>query len=117
MRRTLVLMLVALFVSIGFAGGTAAGQETQGKKEKVAVEKQLIWRGTIVRFDKEASTLTIRSKGVERVVHYADSTRWTQGTKHIDVSQFKEGADVVCRGKADEKGEFHANRVDLKRLP
>jgi len=117
MRRTLVLMLAALFVSIGFAGGTAAGQETQGRKEKVAAEKQLIWRGTIVRFDKEASTLTIRSKGVERVVHYGDSTRWTQGTKYIEASQFKEGADVVCRGKADEKGEFHADRIDLKRLP
>jgi len=115
MRRTLVLMLAALFVSIGFAAGTAAGQETQEKK--VAAEKQLTWRGTIVRFDKEASTLTLRSKGVERIVHYDDSTRWTQGTKYIDASQFKEGADVVCRGKADEKGEFHANRIDLKRLP
>jgi len=31
------------------------------------------------------------------------------------MSEFKEGSDVICLGSADEKGEFRATRIDLRR--
>jgi hypothetical protein len=31
------------------------------------------------------------------------------------MSEVKEGADIICLGKSDEKGEFLATQVDVRR--
>ncbi len=78
------------------------------------------WSGMIVRSDKDASTLTVRKRGtnVEKTVHYNSSTKWThqEGTEvtTIDMSEVKDGDRVIALGKYDEKGEFHATRIDLR---
>ena len=54
-----------------------------------------------------------RRTGVEKKVYFDSSTKWTEGKKIIDKSEFKEGTDVICLGKYDEKGELHATQVNL----
>jgi len=76
---------------------------------------QVRWHGTLVRFNKDASTLDVRKGDIERRIYYDSSTVWTKGTKAVEMSEIKEGSDVICQGKTDEKGEFHATRIDLRR--
>ena len=115
MKRALVVSLVAAFVVMGLT--VAAAQE----KMKAAT-KTARWEGTIVRSDKDASTLTVRRGGtnIEKVVHYDADTKWTHQVKGkvepIDMAEVKDGDRVICMGSYDDKGEFHATRID-KRLP
>jgi Cu/Ag efflux protein CusF len=112
MRKILVLTLLSLFVTLAFAAPPARAQE---KKEKpAAAAKQLRWHGSLVRINKDVSTLNVRKGSLERTIHYDASTRWTKGKKAIEMSELKEGSDIICLGK-DEKGEFIATQVDLRR--
>ncbi len=83
--------------------------------------KEARWSGMIVRSDKDASTLTVRKRGttLEKIVHYDSSTKWTtqegKEVKPIEMSEVKDGERVICIGSYDEKGEFHATRVDLRK--
>jgi len=113
MKRILIVVLLGVLATIGFAAQTSIAQE---KKEKPAVAaKELRWHGTLVRFNKDNSTLDVRKGAVERTIYYDSSTKWTKGSKTIEMSEVKEGSDVICLGKTDEKDHFHATRVDLRR--
>jgi hypothetical protein len=65
--------------------------------------------------DKDLSTLDVRRQSIEKRIYYDSSTKWTEGTKAVEMSEFKENADVICLGTYDEKGHFHATRIDLRR--
>lgn len=110
MKRALVVSVVALFVVAGLA---TAAQKKAGPKR---------WEGTIVRSDKDQMTVTVRRGGtnIEKVVHYTADTKWTHQVKGkvepIEMSEVKDGDRVICLGSYDDKGEFHADRID-KRLP
>jgi len=114
MKRSLVVSIVAVLVVAGLA--IAAG------KEKAAGTKQTKWEGTVVRSDKDQSTLTVRRGGtnIEKVVHYTADTKWTHQVKGkvepIEMSEVKDGDRVICLGSYDDKKEFQATRID-KRLP
>jgi Ni/Co efflux regulator RcnB len=113
MRRILVLMLLGLLVTIGFAAPTAIAQE---KKEKAAATaKAARWHGLVVRVSKDASTLDVKRGNSERRIYFDSSTQWTKGKEVIEMGQVKEGSDVICLGKFDEKGNFHATQIDLRR--
>jgi len=113
MRKILVLMLLGLLATIGFTAPTATAQE---KKEKPAVAaKEARWHGLIVRINKDASTLDVKRGNSERRIYFDSSTQWTKGKVVIEMSQLKEGSDVICLGKFDEKGDFRATRIDLRR--
>jgi len=73
------------------------------------------WHGIIVRINKDQSTLDVRKGNIEKKIHFDSSTKWTRGTKTIDMSEFKEGADVICLGTF-EKGNvvMNATRIDLR---
>lgn len=119
MRRVAVALL-AVFAVVGLALSAAA--QDQMKSEMKKATKQARWEGTITRSDKDASTLTVRKSGgnIEKVVHYDASTKWTHQEKGkvepLEMAEVKDGDRVICLGKYDEKGEFHADRID-KRLP
>jgi hypothetical protein len=118
MKRWATLVLLALWAIVGLAGmGTAQDQDSKGSdtKAKMSSAKAARWHGTIVRSNKDDSTLTVRRQNVERKVHYDGSTKWTRLNKPADMSEFKDGADVICLGNYDEKGELHATRIDLRR--
>jgi len=120
MKRVVLLML---FTAITAMGVTVEAAVAEGKEGKMgAAQKEARWTGTIVRSAKDNSTLTVRKDGgmVEKIVHYDADTKWTKQEKgkieSIDSSQVKEGNRVICVGSYNEKGEFHATRIDL-RLP
>jgi Ni/Co efflux regulator RcnB len=112
MRKVLLLVLLGLMATIGVAAATAIPQE---KKEKpTATAKEARWHGIIVRINKDTSTLDVKRGNSERKIHFDSSTAWTRGKKVIEMSELKEGSDVICLGKSDEKGEFLATRIDLQ---
>jgi hypothetical protein len=110
-----MMVLIAVFAAIGLA---AQGSMAKEKKAKTASTKEARWHGMIVRSDKDASTLTVRRRGqtVEKIIHYDSSTKWTtsKGQKAIDASAVKDGDEVICLGKYDDKNEFQATKIDLR---
>jgi cytochrome c-type biogenesis protein CcmE len=112
MKRILVVVLLGILVTMGFVVTTSVAQE---KKEKPAVAaKEVRWHGMVVRFNKDASTLDVRKGTNEKKIYYDSSTTWTKREKTVEMSEVKEGSDVICLGKYNEKGEFHATRIDLR---
>jgi hypothetical protein len=108
MRKVLASLLIVLFVVVGLA----AQEKAAGEKKK-----EVRWHGTIIRSDKDGSTLTVRQRGgtIERVVHYTSATRWTKLNKPGgDPSEFKDGSRVICLGNYDENKNFVATRIDLR---
>jgi cytochrome c-type biogenesis protein CcmE len=113
MRKVMFLVLVAVFAAAGLmTQGTVAQEKTEKMK---GAGKELRWHGVIVRINKDESTMDVRKGTIEKRIHFDSSTQWTQGTKPAEMDKFKEGSDVICLGKPDEKGEFVATRVDLRR--
>lgn len=111
MRKLLFLLLVGVFAFAGYCVQSTVAQDTQGT---AAAEKPARWHGVIVRFDSDNSAMDVRRGSIEKKVYYDSSTKWTQGKTVIEMSQVKEGADVICLGKYDDKGQLHATRVDLR---
>jgi len=113
MRKIMLFVLLAVFAAAGLTVRGTMAQETE--KKTTASAKQGRWHGTIIRISKDQSTLDVRRRGIERRIHFDDSTKWTGGGKAVEMSEFKEGSDVICLGTFDEKGEFHATRIDLQK--
>jgi hypothetical protein len=112
-RRVSLYLLVCLISLGGYGVGTAVAQEQPAKP--AAGERHLRWHGVIVRINKDQSTMDVRKGTVERKIHFDSSTQWTKGKQVLpDMSEFKEGSDVICLVKAGEKGELHATRVQLQ---
>jgi Ni/Co efflux regulator RcnB len=113
MNKVIVILLAAVFAAAGLTTQKATAQE---KQEKTATAvKAARWHGRIVRMNKDLSTLDVRRQGIEKTIYYDSSTRWTHGMKALEMSEFKEEDDVICLGTYDEKGKFHATRIDLRR--
>jgi len=103
---------VAVFAFAGYGNRAGVAQETK----PAAPKDQLRWHGTIVRLSKDQSTLDVRKGTITKTIHYDSSTKWTQaqGKQPAEMSAFTEGSDVICLGKADEKGSFIATQIDLR---
>lgn len=112
MRKVIVILLFVMFAMVGLAPHNAVAN---GQQKAAAAPKQGRWHGIIVRMDKEGSTLDVRRDNTVRTIYYDSSTKWTEGTKVIEMSEFKEGMDVICLGTYDEKGHLHATRIQLQR--
>ncbi len=114
MKKVSMMMLVALFAVIGLAVRPATAQEKKEMKANAA--KEYRWHGQVVRSNKEKSTLTVRKRGqnVEKVIHYDSSTKWTAETKTIDMSEVKDGDEVICLGQYNDKKEFIATRIEKR---
>ena len=114
MRRAMLCVLVAVFAFAGYGNRVAFAQETKAPAPK----DQLRWHGTIVRWGKDQTSLDVRKGTVVKTIHVDSSTKWTQTqagkVKPAEMSAFTEGSDVICIGKADEKGSFIASQIDLR---
>jgi hypothetical protein len=97
MRRLIVILLFVVFAAVGLASHNAvlSGQEKAAESPKLSR-----WHGVIVRINKDKSTMDVRRQSAVKTIQYDSSTKWTteKGKKVIDMSEFKEGADVICLG-------------------
>ena len=113
MRKLATVVLLALCVIPVLAiTGTAQDQDT---KAKMGSAKLARWHGVIIRTNKDDSTFTVRRQNIDKTVQYDSSTKWTHLNKPAEMSEFKDGTDVICLGTYDEKGVLHASRIDLRR--
>ena len=113
----IMLLLVAMFASLGLLAAPRQGASTQEKaasSQKAAKEDRV--SGTIIRSNKDKSSLIVREgrSKIERTVVYNASTKWTKGKESADMNDFKDGTYVICLGKMDEKGELTATRIDFQ---
>jgi hypothetical protein len=114
--------ILASFVFLGLAfGQTTPANDSKQAKMTAADSKESRWQGHIVRINKDQSSMSVRGgrgnmESTERQIFYDSSTQWTKQGKAAEQSEFKEGAFVIVLGHSDDKGVFHASRVDL-RLP
>src|ERR1700747_3512108 len=119
MKFSVIFLSIAL---LGVAFGQAA-PASDNKQDKMAAAdtKQSRWQGHIVRINKDQSSMSVRGgrgkkESTNRQIFYDSSTQWTKQEKPAEQSEFKEGSFVIVLGHPDDKGVFHASRVDL-RLP
>jgi hypothetical protein len=110
MKKSLIVLAV-LFLTTGLIAQTKASDKTKEDR----------WQGTIVRINQSESTLDVRGgqknmDATDKRIHYDTSTEWTKAGKPADMKEFKDGSFVIALGHNDEKGVFHATRIDL-RLP
>ena len=112
MKKVLVILLacVVAFATVGLA----AKEKGEKKEKKAGSMKEERWSGTIIRSNKDASTLTVGKGNLEKTVVYNSDTKWTTGAKTAEMSQFKDGSRVICMGHYDEKGRLVATRIDLR---
>jgi hypothetical protein len=119
------MKFLGILLTLALAAGALARQapSTSGSKqdEKATATQESRWQGHIVRINKGESSLSVRGgqgnvESTERQIFYDSSTKWTKQGKPAEQSEFKEGSFVIALGHVDDKGVFHASRIDL-RLP
>lgn len=119
------MKIALLVVSLVFAGIVMASHpiSADARQEKKAADtNETKWQGTVLRVNKDQSTIDIRggagaNAAETRKVGYSSSTEWTKGNKPGgDLSAIKEGSFIIAVGHVDDKGVLQATRIDL-RLP
>jgi Cu/Ag efflux protein CusF len=113
MRRAIVILLFAAFAVLGLALHDAIAY---GQEKKAAAPKESRWHGRIVRINKDESKMEVQRGSFTRTIRFDSSTKWTEGTKVINMSEFKEGTDVLCLGTYESGSNvMTATRVDLRK--
>jgi hypothetical protein len=114
-------LAVSLSTQLSSQENTASASAGKSTKHKAAEEAR--WEGMVVRTSPDKQMLTVRKVGsaMEKTIYYDNSTQFVSqahGSKKvnpIDASDIKDNDRVICRGKYDSKGMFHATVVS-KRL-
>lgn len=118
MKVRVTLFCLALVAAMCATIPVAAGQDAQ--KDAAAATKETKWQGHVIRIDKEHSMIDIQGgkapSNDPRRVAFDSSTEWTKLGKPSKQEEVKEGSFVILLGHVDDKGVFHATRIDL-RLP
>jgi hypothetical protein len=116
MKRIATMLVIAMLASLGALSVQGLAQEKKMADIGPCLKGQVRWHGTIIRSDKDGKTITVRRRGgsIERVLHYTDDTVWTQMNKPAQVSDIKDGDDVITCSEAKEKGTLFLTRVDKR---
>jgi len=113
MRRVVSILLFAVFAVAGLALSKAVAN---GQEKAAAGPKLSRWHGTIVRIYKEKSTMDVRKGTLVKTIHFDSSTKWTEAGKVVDMSEFKEGSEVVCLGTYESGSVvMNAKQINLHR--
>ena len=119
MKSKVIFFSLILAASLCAAQPQAGGESKPDKKSTSSAQKESRWQGHIVRINKDESSLSVRGgqknmESMERQIMYDSSTEWTKQGKPAEQSEFKEGSFVIVLGQPDDKGVFHARRIDLR---
>jgi len=116
MKRIATMLVIAMLACLGVLCVLGLAQEKAASGTGTCPKGQFRWHGTIIRSDKDGKTLTVRRRGeqTERILHYTDTTVWTAMNKPAEMSDIKDGDDVITCSEAKEKGAFYLTRVDKR---
>jgi hypothetical protein len=119
MKSLIIFFSLILSASLCASQPQAGSESKTDKKSASGAQKESRWQGHIVRINKDESSLSVRGgqknmESMERQIIYDSSTEWTKQGKPADQSEFKEGSFVIVLGQPDDKGVFHATRIDLR---
>ena len=116
MKRIATMLVIAMLASLGALSVQGLAQEKKMADIGPCLKGQVRWHGTIIRSDKDGKTITVRRRGgtMERVLHYTDDTVWTEMNKAAQMSDIKDGDDVITCSEAKEKGTLYLTRVDKR---
>jgi len=113
MRKAMFFILVGMIAAVGLMTQVSVAQDQKPAKATAAAKEQR-WHGVITHINEKMSTLDVLRGSVTKTIHYDSSTKWTEVNKPSQMSAFKEGSEVICLGTVDEKGVYHATRIDLR---
>jgi len=116
MKRIAILLVIAMLAGLGVMSVELLAQGKKDAETGTCAKGQIRWHGTIVRSSQTDKTMTVRRRGatVERILHITDSTVWTEMNKPAQMSDIKDGDDVITCSEAKEKGELFLTRVDKR---
>src|SRR3989442_15871750 len=106
--KFLAILLALVFASVAFASQATSANESKPEKKAASAEgKETRWQGTIVRIDKEKSTMSIRGgqanmSSMERQGSYDKLNHLNKKGKTAQASEIKEGEFGVFVGPADQ---------------
>src|SRR2546430_16514787 len=90
--KFLAILLALVFASVAFASQATSANESKPEKKAASAErKETRWQGTIVRIDKEKSTMSIRGGQADM------SSMWRQGSLLKPNPSAKQGETVWPR--------------------
>lgn len=90
MRKVIVILLFASFAVLGLASHDTVAY---GQEKAAAAPQVTRWHGHIVRLYKDESKMDVRRGDITKTIRFDSSTKWTEGAKVIDMSEFKEGSE------------------------
>jgi hypothetical protein len=114
MKKVATMLVIAMLSTLG---ALSVQGLAQGKKETgtgTCPKGQIRWHGTITRSSKDSKTITVSRQERERILHYTDDTKWTMMNKPVEMSDIKDGDDVITCSEAKEKGTLYLTRVDKR---
>ena len=109
-RRLFVAMGLCLAIALTLSARPVAAQEKAGAKKLDRVE------GSIQSIDKATKTATVRLRGKTNTVQviYGDKTSFTFRNKAGSVDEVKDGRNVICLGRLNDKLQLIATRIDVR---
>lgn len=116
MKKVATMLVIMMLASLGALAVLGLAQEKKETGTGTCPKGQVRWHGTIIRSNKDAKTITVQRRGgtVDRVLHYTDDTVWTEMNKAAQMSDIKDGDDVITCSEAKEKGTLYLTRVDKR---
>jgi hypothetical protein len=100
--------VVALLLGIALIGPTQIATYAQHKRDRVA--------GTVQLINKETKTIVVSSEANNKQtqVTYDDKTKVTRDNKAASMDDVQNEVRVICTGKTNDKGQLHAERIDVR---
>jgi ribosomal protein S17 len=116
MKKVATMLVIVILASLGALAVLGLAQEKKEAGTGTCPPGQIRWHGSIMVSNKVDKTIVVRRRGEEiaRVLHYTDDTKWTTMNKPAEMSDIKEGDDVITCSEAKEKGKLYLTRVDKR---
>ena len=114
-KAIVILMTTLLVVAFGTAVFAASEATAQAEKKEADVKTHQI-TGEVAAVDASASTVTVKSKKAEVVLHVTDRTKVTCGKEKKGITDLKVG-DKVQAKYTEVEGKSTAKSIKIAEAP
>jgi hypothetical protein len=107
-------MGLCLAIALTLSAGPVAAQEKKAPEKKAAKLTRV--EGSVQSIDTATKTVTVRLRGKTNTVPvlFNDKTLFTFRNKAGSIDQVKDGRNVICLGRLNDKSELIASRIDVR---